>query len=157
MRIAGERKISQILERRSAPTGLHVAGPRIAAEDLGHLQVDEVRGVKGLTPAEEACGDPITRRRVEQNLEEGRCVHDEHESVTLPLCPHGFGGGDARDDRRALGKAVTQLSQCGALRNAAHLLKKVIRQRKPLQGGAGFELPMELIRDMAQLDHLRHV
>jgi hypothetical protein len=37
-----------------------------------------------------------------------------------------------------------------------NLLKKVVGQAQPSQGCSGFELPMEVIGNVPELDHLRH-
>jgi hypothetical protein len=157
VRITRERKIGEILEHLSTPTGIHVTRECISAEDLGNLQVQEVRRVKRLTRFEDAGGHPGTVRRIEQNLEKGRGVDDEHESASLSLGPHGPGRGDTRDDRGTPGQTLAQFSHRGALGHAPHFLKKVVRQRESLQGRAGLELSMELVGNVAELDHFRHV
>jgi hypothetical protein len=51
---------------------------------------------------------------------------------------------------------VSKLGEGGTLGHATNLLEEIVREREPLESRTGLELPMELIGDMAQLDHLRH-
>lgn len=52
---------------------------------------------------------------------------------------------------------MPQLCERRALGDPAHLLEEVVGKGQTLQGGPRLELPVEIVRDMAKLNHLRHV
>ena len=56
-----------------------------------------------------------------------------------------------------MGESFPELGERRTVGDPTNLLEKILRQRESLQGGTGFQLPVKLIGDMAQLNHLRHV
>ena len=71
VRIAGQGQAKQIFEGLSAPSGIEVPPNRVAPEDLGDLEIDEVWGMKRFPCHEEAVGHPRCRRGVEKHFQDG--------------------------------------------------------------------------------------
>ncbi len=77
MGIAFDRHLGEVLEGTSRPLRTDVTRPLIPPERLRNLEIEEVRSVKC-----RFCGDPrahaLALRRVEQELEDGRGVENDH-------------------------------------------------------------------------------
>ena len=71
MRVAVQRQISEIVERLLAPLGVHFAGESISTQYLNNFEVEYMRGVQRIVPAEQSLGYPGRRRCVEQHFEKG--------------------------------------------------------------------------------------
>src|SRR5690349_12141475 len=77
-------------------------------------------------------------------------------SATITFGAHGSGGGSADADRKALLQALAQLVERGALSGPANFLQQVIRQGHPGGSRSHLELPMQFLRDVAELNHFPH-
>src|SRR2546426_8572914 len=77
-------------------------------------------------------------------------------SLAFPLGSDGFGRRNARGDRRALSQSLPKLSQRRPLGDTADLLHEVVGERQAFHGSAHLELSMEVIGNVAELDHPGH-
>ena len=75
---ANELEVEKVLKRLQTASGVEIPGQRIAAKNLGHLQVQEMGSMKCLAWDEKTFGNSGTIRRPEQNLEHRRSVNNDH-------------------------------------------------------------------------------
>ena len=79
MRIPSNRKVREIGESLAAAFSIDLASDRIAAKNLRHLDVDEMRRVQRFPRLrEKAHPDGPRCRRPKQDLDECRCVDDDN-------------------------------------------------------------------------------
>lgn len=78
VRIAAERKVGEVGERRAATLGIDLAGSRVAADDLRDLDIEQMGRVQRLPGVEKPPFHRFGRRRAEQRFEQGRSVDDNH-------------------------------------------------------------------------------
>lgn len=78
MRIALEREITEILERLNPARFAQRARGGVAPKHLDHLEVEQVGRMERLTGREEALGHAGRVRRVQEQLENGRGINNNH-------------------------------------------------------------------------------
>ncbi len=69
MRVTVQVQISEIVERLLAPLGIHFAGEGIATQDLGNLEIEQMRGMQCFVLTEQPLGYPPRCQGVEQHFE----------------------------------------------------------------------------------------
>ena len=98
---------------------------------------------------------PTSDRGAEQHLDQRGRVDDNQRpsrSARTALAGESVGRTEARRV-----KASAQLRDRRAFRNVSDLAHEVIGQRHTGQRSPGLQLAMEVVRNVAQLDHRRHV
>jgi hypothetical protein len=68
MRVTGERKVNKVGESFGAAVRRYSGGAHIAAQNLGHFQVNEVRSMEGLIGGEDEAVHTGSSRRLKKNL-----------------------------------------------------------------------------------------
>ena len=109
MRVSGQRKIGKIFERLEPPSGVKFTGPRISAKDLCDLDIEEMGCVKGFIRGEKPFGHPNSGRSVQQHLDDGRGINNDHRpsrSALTALAGETVGLKDGRWARRLLNSAI---------------------------------------------------
>ena len=69
VRIPVDREVREILEGLSAAARVELSGARVAAKDLGHLEIDQMRRVQRFARRQQAGRDANARGRVQQELD----------------------------------------------------------------------------------------
>ena len=68
MRVTGERKLNKVGESFGAAVRRYSGGAHIAAQNLGHFQVNEVRSMEGLIGGEDEAVHTGSSRGLKKNL-----------------------------------------------------------------------------------------
>ncbi len=109
MRVSGQWKIGKIFERLEPPSGVKFTGPRISAKDLCDLDIEKMGCMKGFIGVEKPFGHPISGRSIQQHLDDGRGINDDHRpsrSALTALAGETVGLIDGRWARRLLNSAI---------------------------------------------------
>ena len=78
MWISLERQIAQVFEGAIATLLAQRAGDGVAPQDLGHLEIQQMRGVERLAGQKEPFGDLHRVAGVQEQLEDRGGVDDDH-------------------------------------------------------------------------------
>jgi len=79
------------------------------------------------------------------------------QSPTLPLDPDGPGRRDSEGYRRAAGDPLSQFRNSRSFCNAPDLSQEIVGQGQAFEGRTGFQLAVQIVRNVSELDHLGHV
>jgi len=77
MRIAGERKIDQIVKSFGTAFSRDVGGAHVPAQNLSNFQVDQMRSMQRFVGGEDVAVDTPGGRRLEQDLKQSGSVDDD--------------------------------------------------------------------------------
>ena len=75
----------------------------------------------------------------------------------VPLLAYGFGRRYSASNPRAVAQAFLQLRNRRSLGNVANLCQKEVRNIHSGQSCLGLQRAMQAVRNIANLDHSRHV
>jgi hypothetical protein len=78
MRVTGQRKVGEVFHGLKTPGCIEFAGKRLTTKDLGDFDIEQAGRMKRLLPFEKPLGYSRPRRRVEQHLDQGRGVYNDH-------------------------------------------------------------------------------
>src|ERR1700730_7019331 len=92
VRMPGQRKSRKNRKSRAAAFAVNLAADRIAPDGVRDLYIDQMRGMQRLAIPEQPAFDVACRRGLEENLDEGRGVNDDHSrSQSPPMTSAGDG------------------------------------------------------------------
>jgi hypothetical protein len=76
MGVSMEREIREIRERLSGPVGGDHSRAKVAAQDLGDFNIQEVRSMQGLAGSKNTLAHTWCNRRLQENLQDCGSVYD---------------------------------------------------------------------------------
>jgi len=80
----------------------------------------------------------------------------QQRSPTFSFRSDGLSRRNRGCNRGSVGKTTSQFSDCWPLRDATDFLKEVVRQRQADESCSRLKFSMQVIRYVAELNHLRH-
>ena len=78
MRPAGQWKIDEVAKRLTPPRVTEITSPSVAAKDLHHLDVEEVRSEEWIVRSQEALGASLSEGSTEKRFDERRGINNGH-------------------------------------------------------------------------------
>src|SRR5215475_9507583 len=81
----------------------------------------------------------------------------QRQSTAVSLCTNGLGWRESRSHRGPTAKALAQLGDRRSFCNISDFPQKVVRQRHTGEGSSRLQLAVQIVRNMAQLNHRWHV
>jgi len=78
MWVTTQGKVGEIFDGLKTPGCIEFAGERETTKDLGDFDIEQTGRMKRLLPVKKPLGYSGPRRRVEQHLDQGRCVYNDH-------------------------------------------------------------------------------
>ncbi len=121
MRVADDRKVEKVIERLLGSVMPELTGNSVTTQDLGDLEVNEVRGVKCLPGGEEPFTNSGCRSGAEKDFQGRRGVHHDHR-WSLSALTAFTGGVRVRTGVRFASRSLNSLkvgrsaSRCTSLR-----------------------------------------
>lgn len=120
MWIPGQWKIDKIFQRMKSTGGIKFLGPRIPAQDLRDLDIEQMGCVKGFAGIEQAFRKPHSDRGIQQHLDHDRSIDDDQRpsrSTRTALAGEMLGAREGRRARRffsslMVGRSATRRTSC---------------------------------------------
>lgn len=78
MRITGNWKIAEVFYCLKTPGCAEFSSKRITTKDLGNFDIEQARCMKRFLSVEKPLNYSGSRRRIEQHLDQGRGVYNDH-------------------------------------------------------------------------------